>query len=920
MRKTESLTILIILFLLSYSTHLLAQVETAQISVNVKDSSGNPLKGLQVTIINIGTGYSRSGITSERGVCHFYALPPGRYEVKIEAAEYYPEKQQIQIMVGQTAVLDFTMTHTQAEHYEVEVVAKAPIFEIKKTDVSSVVRTEQIDTLPLDSRNILNLASITPGMKYYSTSGQTLPSAGAVSSYNYLNLYVDGADWKSQFNGNIVGNGQTCSPIPELSVQEFRVILNTYDAEFSRGGSFIISAVTSRGSNEFHGTSFLTFENKDMTAKTRFQTEVPKYHREQAGISLSGPIIKEKLFFSLSYEYYNALNFKDVNPGRPAYNPDLWIKYKGTFDSPDARHVGALNVTYQPTGKDIFSLTFTSRYTYSKFYFGGTVAYDAGIFGKYTVNSLLLKNTHIFTDNALNEFSLQYLRWRHDEPCITEGPAYVYPSIRLGRGDFPIKLNEDHFKLIDKFTYIHGSHITKAGIEIANIKSEPWFPLYADGEFYFQTDVSELPYRALIGVGRYHPFTKEDAKGKTNGYSLAAFVQDGWNPNSRLTLNFGLRWEGEINMLNNNFKVPWLNEPDIINNIDSKYLNNADRKNQMLNFCPRFSMNYDLLGNGETVLRIGAGRSVDRILGYLGYYEWLYAAWGIYEIYNPGTKDPSLLRQKVLSGEGSATPSIYLLSKDMKLPRVDQFSIGISQKINENLIISADFINKYHSKLPVNIIANYYKPSIKRRTITNKFGNIYLYDSSGKARYHGMLFNLTYYRGKNFMQLSYTLSWTYSEGSSYRLKEHFRMLPSPGDERHRFVLNWGLRLPLNIQLSGIATLASPSSFSINIGQDINDTGTYTDDWPSDEKRTMTPDWKKIDNWYKMLDVRISKFIFVNNFKIGLLAEAYNLFNWFNGYGYIGRMADEKGNPILNFGQPTQAYQPRTIQLGLRCEF
>ncbi len=920
-RSITPLVLLICLTLLGVG-RLTAQVETAQVSGIVNDNEGKPLPGAAVVITGLETGYVRAVATSDSGAYHFYALPPGKYEIMVQQAGFHDQKQQLQIMINQTGTMNFKMIPLQYEAREVTVVALAPSMELKKTDVSTPVTKEQINALPLDSRNLLGLAAIAPGVRSYGQS-DNIPNAGAVNTLTHLNMYVDGADWKAVFNANIVGNGQTSSPIPELSVQEFRVILNSYDAEFSRGGAYIVSAITKRGTNQFHGSALFTLENKALTAKNHFQSAVPDYHRQQAGFALSGPIIKDKLFFAVSYEYYNALNYADVNPGRPAYDPGLWDKYKGTFKSPDKRNMAAINITFQPSQKDLFSLIFTTRSQDKKFYFGGTTAYQAGIFGEYSTYNLMLKNTHYFSDTVLNEVTLQYLAWRHNEPTMTSGPAFVYPSIRLGRGDFPISVNEDHFKLIDKLTFVLDKHVIKTGVELADLRSTPWFPFYGDGEFYFATDVSTMPYRAQIGVGRYHPDTKQDAKVTTKGYALGAFIQDRWEPNSRLSLNFGLRWDGEINMLNNKYRVPWLNNPEIVNNIDPKYLNNGNRKNQLLNFSPRISMNYDLSGNGRTILRVGGGRSFDRNRGELGYYEQLYAAWGVYEIYNPGTTDPAVLRQQVLSGGGkAAAPTIYLLSHDFKLERVDQFSIGIGHNFSETISFGADIINKFYNNQSKAVIANYYKPSIAARTITQKFGNIYLYDSFGKARYHGLLTTVSYNKGGTFAQLAYTLSWAFSDndGTSYRLKEQYKMARSAFDERHRFVLNWSVKLPLDIEVTGIGMLASPQAFAINIGRDLNDTGTYTDDYPKPDERVASASMKDYKNWYRTLDLRINKYFMLGNKKMSLFLEGYNIFNSFNGSSYFGRMADEAGNPLTNYGQPTQAYQPRVLQLGLRADF
>lgn len=919
---------LLFVFLLSGFSSLYSQVSTAQIEGKVVDNEGNPLIGANIIARNLDNGIIRGTITGKAGTYFIGALQPGKYEITCSFVGYRKETRRVELLIGQSVRIDFTLYSEAIPIGAVEVVAEAPVFELKRTDVSMPVRREQIINLPLDTRNIMQLAALAPGIRAYAPiGGRALPDAGALPPLRFIQLYVDGVEWKSYYNGNIVGIPQTGSPLPQEAVQEFRVILNAFDAEYTRGTAYVISAVTPRGTNDFRSSVFFNLRDKSLNARGPFQTTIPNYKRQQVGGFLSGPIIKDKLFFFASYELNNEKNYVDVVPGRPAYNPTIWDKYRGTFDSPTLNNTGVVRLTFVPSSSHTLDLVWATRYMNSKFFFGGTVAYTAGIYGRYHINSFLLKDTWVISQEVVNELSVHYLRWRHDEPLIQPGPAYIYPSITLGRGTFPIKLSEDHIRVVNKLTYriadFYGEHILKGGFELTRAINRPWFPYYFDGEFVFATDTSKLPRTATIGIGFNNPYTRDDAEGKLDGYTVGFFIQDRWTPIPQLTLSIGLRWDADINLLNNKNKVRWADSTDLKGVIPDDFLNKGDRENDLDNFAPRISFNYDALGTGRLILRGGYGIFFDRVANYIAYFEQLYSNWGIYTFVNPTTTDPQALRQQILSGQGTTRPTLYLLNKRMTTPAVYQWSLGISSQISNNFAFSLDYINNKVTSLYVATDVNYFIPSKGRRAITDKYGSIYLWGSYGRAKSEAFLFNFMYRTQRYFAQLSYTLSWNYADfdGSPGAIpaNSRYQLQRVAGDERHRFVLNWVINLPFEFQVSGIATLASPAAYSVIDGRDLNDNNFFGDDWIGG-MRTKVNDWRKIRNWYKMVDFRISKSFSYLNYKVTLIFDAFNLFNWFNAASYFNRMYDASGNPYANFGQPTSSYAPRYLQLGVRISY
>ncbi|MCS7228685.1 MAG: carboxypeptidase regulatory-like domain-containing protein [Candidatus Kryptonium sp.] len=918
--------ILILLTIIGVNYLAIGQITTGSIEGRVVDNEGKPLSDAQIVAKNLETGLVRGTITAKSGTYRILGLQPGKYEITAMYVGYRKTTKIIEILMGQVETINFTLVPEAIELGAVEVVAVSSPIELKRTDVSMPVRREQIVNLPLDTRNIMNLAALVPGIKYYSPiGGRALPEAGSLPPLRFIQLYVDGVEWKSYFNGNIVGIPQTGSPLPQEAVREFRVVLNAFDPEYTRGTAYVISAVTQRGTNEFRGMVFANYRHKNLNARGPFQSVKPNYNRQQVGLSISGPIVPDKLFFFGSYELNNEKNYIDVVPGRPAYAPGIWDQYRGTFDSPTANHTGVVRLTYQPTTAHTFDLIWATRYMDSKFFFGGTFAYTAGIYGRYHINSFLFRDTWIISSNAMNELSLHYLRWRHDEPLIKTGPAYIYPSISLGRGTFPIRLAEDHYRLVNKFTYnltdFYGEHVFKAGFEITRTTSSPWFPYFYYGQFVFDTDTSTLPRTATIGIGFTDPYTTKDAEGSLDGWTIGAFIQDRWTPIPQLTLSFGVRWDADINTMNNKFKVRWADSTELTSKIPEEYFNRGNRENDLDNFAPRISFTWDVFGTGKTILRGGYGIFFDRLPNFIAYFEQLYSKWGIYTFINPGTTDPNVLRQRILGGQGTIRPTVYLLHRRMLTPAVYQFSLGIGHQLTSNLGITIDYINNRATALYVQTNANYYIPSQRKRAISDKYSDIYLWGSYGRAFYHGFLTNLLYKTASISVQLSYTLSWAYSDFDgvtppAYPFASSYRKQRSSADERHRFVLNWIINLPFGVQFSGIGIFASPRPYNVIVGMDLNDNNFFDDDWPNDT-RIKTLDWRKIRNWYKQVDIRLSKSVTLRNTRFEIMFDAFNVFNWFNAAGYFNRMYDARGNPLANFGLPNSSYAPRYLQVGIR---
>jgi hypothetical protein len=272
-------------------------------------------------------------------------------------------------------------------------------------------------------------------------------------------------------------------------------------------------------------------------------------------------------------------------------------------------------------------------------------------------------------------------------------------------------------------------------------------------------------------------------------------------------------------------------------------------------------------------------------------------------------------------GQGESRPDLSLMSTNMKTPRNRQFSLGVGQQITTGLSLNLDFVHQQASNLYVSRALNPFIPSLGQRALTDAYGDITVYESIGRARFHALMSELVYNLQPFRLRAAYTLGWYYSEFDGlggYAELDSYQMQRTTGDERQRLVLSGIASLPREVTLSAMAVFATPRPFGVTLGYDANDNGLFNDDWP-DGRRTMHPG-NRWENMYRTIDLRVAKAFALGTTEMTLVAEAFNVFNWTNWSGFSGRMYDADENPLTSFGEPSGALAPRQGQVGLRFAF
>ena len=919
---------------------------TITLEGSVRNSTGEPVVGAIVAVTNPATNERRGVNTNDLGRFRVLGLSPGRYEVAVRAISFEPATQMVELLLGQRANLVFELRSAATQLSGVEVTAdRMTTVEVQRTSVSAPVVQQMIEQLPTIDRNIITLAAVTPGVKSFAPqAGRALPSAGAMPDLRFNNFYLDGVELKSLFNGNLVGIPQTGAPLPQEAIQEFRVFINPYDAEYSHAGAYVISAESNRGTNERRGAVFGFYQNESMVARTAFQPTLPDFKRMQLGANLRGALKPDRLFYALNYEVTDTDNIIDVVP---VSNPSLWTQYSGSFKAPNLNHNGFFRGTYTPSERNTFDFSWALRYMTGESNFGGRTAQNGGIDQSYLINVGQLRHRYLPKPNLLNELSLQLVNWHHDEGQLVEREQRTYPGIILGTATFPLELNEMHLRLINRLSYTKdnwgGSHVFKVGAEVSRINADQFSPNFLLGEFNFPTDQSQNPDRATVGIGYQDQNGVTDAKAELSGWITGFYINDEWHPSPTLTLNLGVRFDAEINTLNNDFTVPWASDTAISNKAAiADYVNRGDRKNDLNNISPRLSFSWDPFGTNRTFFRGGFGIIYDRVASFIGFQERLAATWRSYTITNPSTMDVAVLRQQIISGGVNSPPNIVLVKNKMEAPENRQMSLGIGHQFTDDLALNVDYVHQDVRHLYNRLNANYLNraPNPDVRVLTPNYGNIVLWDDFARAKYDAVMMSVNYRRAQFLTNLAYTLGYYKADydavtAPAYAFRSSYNMQRIPGDERHRIVLSevadfakWG-----GIQIAAIVTLGSPRPYGANIGTDLNQDNDVTDDFfpdsldaptgpygPPDGARTLHPgnDWKF---WYRNVDLRLGKSLFTaQGTTVRLTAEVFNVFNTDNISGFGGRKRDAAYVELGTFGKPSGAFGARRIQVGARADF
>lgn len=685
------------------------------ISGVVQDPSGAVVPNARVTVSNPARGITRNLTSNEDGVFTAPALPPATgYEVRVEATGFnvYQVKD-IQVMVGQNVSLAVNLS-VAAAATGVEVSAVAPVIEDTKTDVSQVVTQTQIDNLPINGRRVDSFVLLTPAVVSDGTFG-LLSFRGTPGGNTFL---TDGNDTTNQYYGENSGRTRLPSQISQDAVQEFQVLSAGYSAEYGRATGGVVNTVTRGGSNDVHGTGFWFFRNRTLNARDRYASINPPEYRHQFGGSISGPMIKDKLFYFVNGELTRR-NFPIASSifQRTVVENGQWVgcaasaaqcaavapllaPFFGAIDREVKNDLGFAKLDWRPNDRHSVSASFN----YLRFLSpngiqtGATLTTGSALTsnGLSTVRNRYGRLTHtwVATPTVVNEARFGWFKDRQADELGGYKPAFGLISVsvngvNIGIPNYLPRINpsENRYQVADTLTMTRGKHTLKFGFDFSDTEDYINNMLNRFGSYTYGniTAFAQDFSGNNAGARNFQRYTQTFGNPVSNFRTrdVAFFAQDQFRIKPNLTLNIGVRYDYAA------LPTPPLTNPD--------YPQTGRIPEDKNNFSPRAGIAYRI-DRTRTVLRAGYGISYGRYLG--GMLNTLFTANNVYtkqvtinnDPARPNVAAPIFPARLASSDLPGGTSSITFAAADLRTPYTQNGDIAIEQEITKDMGLTVSYV------------------------------------------------------------------------------------------------------------------------------------------------------------------------------------------------------------------------------------
>jgi hypothetical protein len=490
-RSMLALSLAVLLMVVCVAPRAAAQatISFAQLNGSIVDESGRAIVKAAVELRDLDTNRRYTAASNEAGLYLVPNLSPGRYELTAEAPGLAKYTQTgIVLTVGQTATIDITLKVATVQA-TIQVTSEAPPVEPTRTEVSQAINTEQIQELPTNGRNFVDFALLTPGVATGRTSLQstftetetTRISFGGMRDLSNA-LTVDGADFINMATGS-----QRATPSQE-AVSEFRVVNNSFGAEYGRALGGIVNVVTKSGTNDLHGSVYAYHNNAWANARTLLT--LPQYdafRRTQFGAALGGPIKKDKTFFFANYEgqrfaksptYPTTLigNLTLVNDAKAAVGlPAEDLSVLKTLDHDN----GFVRVDHEISSNNRLGLRYVILDERDLNVLVGDTLDGGGIGAPSSGHDTFLRDqslvgtlNSVLKPDLVNTVLVQYARRHYNFPAVSGEPNLDIPNTLLFGHNFGTfdATYESRVQASDSVAWIKGNHYWKFGGDFNHVR------------------------------------------------------------------------------------------------------------------------------------------------------------------------------------------------------------------------------------------------------------------------------------------------------------------------------------------------------------------------------------------------------------------------------------------------------------------
>jgi outer membrane receptor protein involved in Fe transport len=845
----------------------------------VSDQSQAVMGGVQVVAKNKATDLTRTTTTNDSGTYRFELLPVGFYTVTASKAGFASVVESIEVMVGQASSANVVL-RPGALNEIVEVTSEAPIVDQAKTDISQNITPTEVEELPLLGRDVANLAYLAPGVKAADSYDPT-KNRYAILSVNgqggrNVNVTINGVDNKDNTVGGPV------MQLPLEAVQEFVISTQRFSAANGRSEGAAINMVTKSGSNSFHGSGFGFFREQEFNAIDKFASlsgNKAPYSRQFFGGSIGAPILKDKFFGFFAFERQREHTSFAETPD--ALTQLTAAKGAGLAAQPSAiiptpffenRYNGRLD--YKFSDRETAYISYTSQANNSlNDQSNGTGDLTEGNFTKNHLQVANFTLSSVLTNTLVNSFTFGYQFWNNIIDSTVKVPYVTFP----GGSSFGTNVNvpqesyQRKFQFRDDVTKTIGRHTFKTGIDyIYNPKLGGFFESNSTLEVDFAAD----PTVIIANAGGKYPqgfatpgAVQAMAASSGNPYfdmpggtkQLGIYFQDDWKATKRLTLNLGVRWDKDFNLVGAS-AIQGSRTFQELAAIASPYakLPHDDNKD----FSPRIGFAYDLTGQGRHVLRGGYGLYFGNIFQNIPLFMIQQANPTIYQgVFSistptdtvPGTGIPlgnwrygvdpfPVIPPPLASLTAGATGR--LMDPPYRNPVSQQFNFGYQWAVSSKSVVEIDYVHELglHENKTVNInpLVNGVRPLAAAFGTAGvpKLGRTMDEESINRSRYDGLNFSYRQRMTRRFsLNANYSLSramgWAVQSGgqdasSGFRNYPHDPLNiwdprdfgPTPNDERHHVTISGIVDLPWGLQIAPILQYGSARPYDLRTSFDV----------------------------------------------------------------------------------------------------
>ena len=836
-----------------------AQSGQADVQGIVSDPTGSLVAGATITLTNSDSGVKRVVATATDGRYSFPTVAPGTYSITVTAQNFTTANITGLLIMLDNHVNQNVTLHVGSSTESVTVTGNVPAVDTTSYDVGGIVEQAQIDNLPIPNRQYLALALLTPG----TTQDASRSFYSNVQSGGGIYFFSNGFSWDGVSNQQ-TEEGDPRQNIPEDAVGEFKTFTAQMPADLGWAMGGYTALVTKSGTNHIHGDAFEFYRGTFMNADNQFvqatelaqKTGPPPYNRNQWGGAIGGPIFRNKTHYFGAFERTQAttswtLYEPPCTPPATQCPATYYAPLLGTFQSPSHDQLIVVRVDHElkPNQQLFFRMAFESQLATAQGCANTTTTgcYD----GQFPRRAYV--GGHTWEPNAkmVNEARFQYAYISYQlGPWNTPPPkkpqdfldpnyaknitlSYTFPSFSYGH-NYAADGVESRWQVNDALTIQRGRHSIKVGADVSYVPYTDAVASNLNGTYTFTIDQPFDNTSATIPNLASNPNNVRSFSQSAvpllfflPSTQQAYFLEDSWKAKPNLTISAGIRYDLQRGSAFLNTYTPDPTKPAI------PYQGNPHDRGDWNNWGPRLGFSWDPFNKGRDVIRGGYGVFYNFIETELTEGEKLNFVACNFTLTSTPTSlvpYPNPYNGQTVNKfcSSTANTNVTTLSPGFSNPYMNQFTLGYSRQLNDDLSVSIDGIYdrglRDYKIYDRNLAPVGPGPSFSTLARPNtQMAQVQQHASTAASEYKGLFIKFTKRYSHRYM---YTAAYTLSsaeDNNPHAAPTNYNNLnndwgPSGIDRRSAIVLSGSVMLPWKIMLGGIYSYRSREPFSITTTQ------------------------------------------------------------------------------------------------------